>query len=446
MSMPSGGSSETPRVQLDADDSARACSEPLDLTFSPAGYLYATHPMHAFAARCPPPLVGWALDSFSRPGDVVLDPMVGSGTTLVEACLRGRRAWGAEIDPLARLIAKVKATLIPAEGVEQITKEISDALESQTDEGWRPDLPNLEKWFGQQAMTDLARVRQAIQRVPAEPDLRDLLWVAFSSLIVSRTSVANARDLVHSRHHFRQWTKDPDVSRRFLTRLRSFRRMMADYGRRLLISGGLARPEIMIIGNDARELPGHDAEVDLVFTSPPYCSAIDYTRAHMFAVAWMADALGVSAREYRDLGPRYVGSERAPLSQATPGEPLPPQLGTTQVDDILASLADAPKRAWTVYRYFRDMAAVIRECGRVIRPGGRIVLVVCPSNIRRISIPTHELFATIASDRLGKGVELEVEALHERTIHDRRRLMPYLESGFGPRMRTEYVLVLRRER
>src|SRR5207247_5048241 len=81
-----------------------------DLDFSPAGHIYATHGLHAFAARCPPPLVDWAITRYSSPGDLVLDPMAGSGTTLVEACLLGRAANGAEIDPLARLVAKAKAT------------------------------------------------------------------------------------------------------------------------------------------------------------------------------------------------------------------------------------------------------------------------------------------------------------------------------------------------
>lgn len=49
-----------------------------DLDFSPAGHIYATHGLHAFAARCPPPLVDWAIRRFTSPGDVVLDPMVGS--------------------------------------------------------------------------------------------------------------------------------------------------------------------------------------------------------------------------------------------------------------------------------------------------------------------------------------------------------------------------------
>jgi hypothetical protein len=83
-----------------------AATPPIDLTFTAAGNLYATHAIHAFAARCPPPLVDWAITRYSAPGESVLDPMAGSGTSLLEACLLGRAARGADIDPLARLIAK----------------------------------------------------------------------------------------------------------------------------------------------------------------------------------------------------------------------------------------------------------------------------------------------------------------------------------------------------
>ena len=82
------------------------------LDFSAAGHLYATHGLHAFAARLPPPLARWAVESFTDAGDYVLDVMCGSGTTLVESLLTGRNAWGVDIDPLARLVALTKATLL----------------------------------------------------------------------------------------------------------------------------------------------------------------------------------------------------------------------------------------------------------------------------------------------------------------------------------------------
>ena len=416
----------------------------VDLTFSASGNLYATHAIHPFAARCPPPLVDWGISQFTKERDIVLDPMVGSGTVLAEASLLGRRAWGADIDPLARLIAKVKATPVDLDAYDKAVDELGRLLKGKDSASdWRPELPNWEHWFRADVASDLARLRKAIPLATADDDVRDLLWVGFSSLIVGRTSVANARDLVHSRHHYREWAENPDVPRRFDLRLRQIRRMMAAF-LALLAERGVGRPEIAIVGSDAKHLKIGDDSVDLVFTSPPYCSALDYTRAHMFAVAWMTDVLDVSVGDYRRLGRAYVGSERAPLAEATPDTPLPPVYGVDAVDELVTALSDAPKRAWTVYRYFRDMAAVLAESARVVRPGGHVVLVVCPSNIRRVVIPTHQVLAELAVTSPSPGRGLDLIGYRERTIHDGRRVMPYIETAFGPRMRTEYVMILRR--
>lgn len=41
------------------------------------------------------------IDCFSRPGDLVLDPFVGGGTTLIACDLIGRRYIGSDVDPVA---------------------------------------------------------------------------------------------------------------------------------------------------------------------------------------------------------------------------------------------------------------------------------------------------------------------------------------------------------
>ncbi len=411
------------------------------LDFSASGHLYATHGLHAFAARLPPPLAQWAVQSFTDPGDYVLDVMCGSGTTLVEGLLAGRHAWGVDIDPLARLIARTKATPLPADRIVALADAVERRLaDSGVEDSWRPNLPRLEYWFREDVSADLARVKSVIAEATApESALRNLAWTVFSSLIVARTSVANARDLVHSRHHFREWTTNPDVPGRFVRQLRRAAGMMQDLARRLPDGPAVT---VRLAGTDARALTIPDGAVDLTFFSPPYVSALDYPRAHAFAVAWLSDVLEVDIDQYRMDARRYIGTDRAALAQATAARPLPPSTGWPQVDEVVHRLAAAPAKAWTVHRYFRDMAAVLAECARVTRPGGHVVIVVCPSNIRRVRVETHDVFASLAP--LVSGGRLAVEDTYSRTIHDHRRVMPYLEHAFGERMRTEYVIVARR--
>jgi len=247
------------------------------LDFSASGHLYATHGLHAFAARLPPPLARWAIESFTDPGDYVLDVMCGSGTTLVEGLLTGRHALGVDIDPLARLIALVKATPVPIASVVELADEIERDLAVITvDDSWRPDLPRLDYWFRQDVSADLARVKGLIfQTTVAGSALRALAWTVFSSLIVARTSVANARDLVHSRHHYRAWCENPDVPGRFVRQLRRAARMMQELRDQMADDGVVG---VRLAGTDARELTIADGAVDLAFFSPPYVSALDYPR------------------------------------------------------------------------------------------------------------------------------------------------------------------------
>lgn len=71
-----------------------------------------THSFYRYPARFSPLFVRAAIRIFSKPGEVVYDPFMGGGTTIVEAVASGRRAIGTDINSLAVFIAKVKTTPI----------------------------------------------------------------------------------------------------------------------------------------------------------------------------------------------------------------------------------------------------------------------------------------------------------------------------------------------
>jgi DNA modification methylase len=53
-------------------------------------------------------IAGDLVERFSKPGDLVVDPFAGAGTIPLEASIRNRRAFGADISPYARILSKAK--------------------------------------------------------------------------------------------------------------------------------------------------------------------------------------------------------------------------------------------------------------------------------------------------------------------------------------------------
>lgn len=71
-----------------------------------------THNFYRYPARFAPSFVRQMILSFTQPGDLVLDPFVGGGTTLVEASVLGRQALGTDISSLSVFLAKTKSTAL----------------------------------------------------------------------------------------------------------------------------------------------------------------------------------------------------------------------------------------------------------------------------------------------------------------------------------------------
>jgi DNA methylase len=69
-----------------------------------------THNFYRYPARFSPSFARQMILSFTAPGDLVIDPFMGGGTTLVEAAALGRRAVGTDISSLAVFLGRTKTT------------------------------------------------------------------------------------------------------------------------------------------------------------------------------------------------------------------------------------------------------------------------------------------------------------------------------------------------
>jgi hypothetical protein len=101
-----------------------------------------THGFYKYPARFSPVFAAAAIKAFTNPGDLVLDPHVGGGTTLVEALAAGRQAVGVDISTLAEFVSTVKATIFSGNELD-ILEAWSRNVETVIDIR-RPSIPIIE--------------------------------------------------------------------------------------------------------------------------------------------------------------------------------------------------------------------------------------------------------------------------------------------------------------
>ena len=164
-----------------------------DLSFhAPARLAHPLYALHPFAARFPHGLPGYFIDTLTEAGDTVLDPMCGSGITLLEGWAAGRSVVGVDLDPLARRQAAARTTALCDVTVREAghaalrrTADLIAGLGSYPDplEAVKADMDPptrefLDYWFFPQTQQELACLTLAIREEP-DPDLHNLLEVVF---------------------------------------------------------------------------------------------------------------------------------------------------------------------------------------------------------------------------------------------------------------------------
>lgn len=398
------------------------------LSIASIGVTAATHGIYSYPAKFIPHVPRWAIRKFSRPGEAVLDPFCGSGTTLVEAKLLGRRSLGVDFSPMAQLLTRVKTT--PLQRAE-IGAAISRALARwrQLREPPAPFVTNETHWFSPEASACLSRLAAAVGE-EADARLRDFLRLCVAAM-VRRLSFADDQQIFPERTAFSTHLPAADdesvegvfhaIANRWTAGLEEFA-LACDHG---------ARAEI--IGTDARAIPLPDESVDLAVTSPPYVNAMDYVRVHKLEMFWLG-LLG-STEEKAALDATQIGTERVPRGEwrdlHLTGLPL--------ADEEIRGLHAAdPKRAHVLYRYLGDMGANLRETRRVLKAGGRYIVVIGGNTIRKRFVPTYDLLRELAES---EGLQPEDRFFYVL----RHRFMRIPRSDHSGLIKTDCVQAFRKE-
>lgn len=389
-------------------------------------------PIHPFPARMAPSIVWDCLRDNGEPLRV-LDPMAGSGTTLVSARARGHQALGCDTDPLALLIARAWCCDIYPDKLSHRARLVLDRsrrlAERLSPEEAYPSYADDETrefvsfWFDDKSRIQLTALSKCISRV-RDSDEKTLLWTAFSRLIITKKSgVSRAIDVSHSRPH-RKYEEAP------VRPFDKFLQAVDHVNTRAPFRNGSTAVASAIVGKgDARALPFRSNSVDIVITSPPYLNAIDYIRGHKLSLVWM----GYSIRSLRLIRSGSIGSERSVCLDET-NELMNTSKRMGDIDKL-----DRRHRSM-IMRYLHDMGHVISECRRVLRDDGQAVIVIGNSSIRGVYVRNSEALIDLAQN---SGLRLSSKTT--RRLPQSRRYLPPPDSAkagrkMKNRMREEAVL------
>ncbi|MBE2212538.1 MAG: site-specific DNA-methyltransferase [Opitutaceae bacterium] len=243
------------------------------------------HALHEVSYRAcfKPALPRFFISRFTQPGDLVYDPFMGRGTTLLEAALMGRRVAGCDISPLGAVL--VGPRLAPPTMLEIETRLAAIPL-AWSGEVWR----ELEVFYHPDTLRELTALRAYFIERDARGEIDAVdRWLRM---------VAVNRLTGHSKGFFSVYTLPPNqavtiesqkrinTQRKQAPDSRNVRALLLKKSKQLL---GEDLPEGAALGVRGRKAPVlltrssddtpelKDGSVDLVVTSPPFLDVVQYT-------------------------------------------------------------------------------------------------------------------------------------------------------------------------
>jgi ubiquinone/menaquinone biosynthesis C-methylase UbiE len=354
---------------------------------------YATHGLFPYRGKFHPQMIKGLMNVMGlNPGDTVLDPMMGSGTVPVEACLMGIKSIGIDASPFCQFMTQTKIdaltmSLSRAHGALAKHEEVFSYFQKRVGLPHQGSKPARGK-----AARSVMGIMEGAAEYAAEKDTRSLTdkeqdtLNTYNFLLLAYLDSAGYSERSGRKSPIEQFRA---VLERYL--------FVADKIQNVLAGLEEELAQAQVFEGDARELPLENNSIDGIIFSPPYSFAIDYLANDSFHLNFM----GIDVDTLRG---NMIGLRGRTLSDK--------------------------------YGHYReDMDKVLSECARVLRPGCFCTIIVGTNN-----------------NQLGKVFGIspdEVKGLHEILIDmglcygfKPVKMMSRPITGISNTMRREYILIL----
>jgi len=348
-----------------------------------------------------PELVDYLFDCLAlarKEGAKVLDPFAGTGTALTRASARRWKGTGIELLPVGvhALHARFVADRVNPAALRRGLAGLNRLDWSKPKPGWRfPHLRITQGAFSPATEAHMSAYLRYLDGI-ADADVRFLLWFACLSVLEEVSFTRKDGQYLRWDNRSGRTLGRPFDKGRIVPFREGINERLSEFQADLETrnGGGFSRNAAVIEGSCLVELPKlPEAEFDVVLTSPPYCNRYDYTRTYALELAFCGSGEDDIRRLRQTLLSATVEnkSKRAELSALYAQFEAAHRFGAIEaayehqaaLQEVLGLLYAARDRdelsnnnvPSLVANYFLEMAQVVFELARVVKPGGHVIMV-----------------------------------------------------------------------
>jgi len=396
-----------------------------------------THCFHSYPAMMIPQVARRIIEIYGENATLLFDPYCGTGTSLVEANLKGINAIGTDLNPLARLIAQAKTTKIDGKALDKYLYDFTNYLFSKSfkEEDYStitlPCITNIDIWFSKSVQYKLAIIFNYIIQKIDNVFIQNFFKVAFSETIRETSNTKNGEfKLVRDKKLIK--TEDLDVFGIILGKLSRNKEGLINFIKvcpQNVVSHIYSFNTVLSIPYDL--VP--QESVDIVVTSPPYGDSrttVAYGQFSRFANEWLGFH---NANKIDNL---LMGGRKNNVNNF--------KFNNDLLNDVITAISNKDnKRAMEVVSFFKDYESSIVNVSTTIKKGGVVCYVVGNRTVKNINIPTNKITAQLFEQNNFVHMETIV-----RNIPNKR--MPLVNSPTnipgqtGQTMKNEYIVICKK--
>ena len=395
-----------------------------------------THCFHVYPAMMIPQVAREILKRYKNENmKVLFDPYCGTGTSLVEGSLAGLKCIGLDLNPLARLISKVKITKIDINEVikykDKLYNNIYNNYNNNLDDVNMniPPITNIYFWFKEKQINELSNIRRYIDNI-INQDIKDFFLVPFSETLreVSLTRNGEFKLYRMDKNKIEKW--NPDTYKLYFEKLD---RNINGYN--MYLKNNKTFNHEVYNFNSSEDIPNDlipENIADIVITSPPYGDSkttVAYGQFSTLSNEW----LGIS--DARKLDNKLMGGKTTDIEKT----------GFSDIDNIISKInIEKPKRAKEIWSFYRDYKKSIENVSKIVKKNGIVAYAVGNRRVNNIELPTDEFTKFIFEQNGFKHIETIIRDIPNK--RQPKKTSPTNKTGKTvSTMNYEYIVVLRKE-